>query len=143
MSSTGTVLNITAQLLTYFGLDRELIANAKTGQLSIEAAAYRAVTGSTPNAFHDHAVHADLLIQTDEKVMDALRWISAVLPTDAPHDPATGIDDHLEHIRTWISEIDFYTQRQPNLSDVIGVLERAAQAADTLLDIPAPRSNAA
>jgi hypothetical protein len=143
MSSTGTVLDLTAQLLNYFGLERHQIAEPNTQRLSIEAAVFRAVTGKTPNAFLNDTQHADLLIATNETVQEALRWISAVLSTDAPHDPDTGIDDHLEHIRTWVTEPDFFTHRLPELNDVIGVLLRAKQAADTLTDIPHQRPTAA
>ncbi|WP_093803939.1 hypothetical protein [Streptomyces sp. Wb2n-11] len=141
-TSTGTVLNVTCQLLNYYGLERQLIANPADGALSIEAALFRATTDRTPNAFLGDDALAQLLIDTNETVQGALRWISAALPTDAPHDPNTDIDDHLEHIRTWVNDIDFFTQRQPSVSDVIGVLKRAAQLANTLTDIPAPRAAA-
>jgi hypothetical protein len=142
MSSTGTVLRTTRQILNYQGLISETYPHFAhhDGRLHLAAAVFRAATGKTPNAFHDNFPQAVLLIQTNETVMDALRWISAVLPTEPPHDPDLGSDDYLEHISTWLEEPDFFLQRRPNTSDVIGVLERAAQAADTLTDVPAPRT---
>lgn len=137
MSSTGTVLDVTAQLINYYGLERNHLVAPDGRGLSIEAALFRATTGNVPHAFHDDDDFADLLISTNETVQDALRWISVVLPTQPPHDDQG--DDHLEHIRTWVTEPDFFTRRLPNVSDVIGVLNRARQTADTLTDLPHQR----
>ncbi|MGW1092471.1 hypothetical protein ACWD4L_41135 [Streptomyces sp. NPDC002596] len=46
--------------------------------------------------------------------------------------PDTGIDDHLEHIRTWVSTPDFFTGALPEPFEVIRVLQRAKQAAENL-----------
>jgi hypothetical protein len=145
MSSTGTVLRTTQQIVNYHGLIAETYPHFAhhDGRLHLAAAVFRAVTGKVPHAFFADFSKALLLIETNETVMDALRWLSAVLPTQPPHDPYTGKDDHLEHISTWLEEPDFFLQRRPNVSDVIGALERAAQAADTLTDIPHQRPTAA
>ena len=145
MSSTGTLLHLTADTLTYYGLERDQLTNPTTGALSLEAAVYRAATGTTPNAFTDPTAtdRADLLITTNPVVMDVIAWISVVLPTDPQQDIQTGDDDHLEHLRTWITETDFFTNALPTPAEVTGVLLRAAQAADTLTDLPTPRPAAA
>ncbi|MEV3996664.1 hypothetical protein AB0K62_13440 [Streptomyces halstedii] len=141
-TSTGTVLSVAGQLLNYFSLERTTLINDTREALSIEAALYRATTGNTPRSFTRDQAAADLLIETNETVRDALRWISAVLPTDAPHDPATGIDDHLEHIRTWVSTPDFFTGRIPEVDEVLRVIARAQQAAESLTTCPAQRTAA-
>lgn len=141
-SSTGTVIDVATQFLNYFPLERNALVNPNREALSVEAALFRATTGRIPAAFTRDSDTAELLISTNETVQDALRWISAVLPTDAPHDPDTGLDDHLEHIRTWVTTEDFFTGRLPEVFTVVGVLLRAKQAVDTLAEPPAARAAA-
>ncbi|MFI6653251.1 hypothetical protein ACIBI8_37385 [Streptomyces sp. NPDC050529] len=138
-TSTGTILNVTAQILGYFSLERTDLVNTGREALSIEAAVFRAVTGRIPNAFTRDPKTAELLLETNEPTQEALAWISAVLPTDAPHDENTGIDDHLEHIRTWISTPDFFTGALPEPFEVVRVIECAKQAAEALTAVPAQR----
>jgi len=140
MSSTGLVLATTQDIVNYHGLVTTgwHFAN-RDGRLHLAAALYRAVTGTTPDSFYTRPQMALLLIESNETVMEAIRWISAVLPTEPPTDMDTGADDHLEHLDRWLGEEDFFTGRRPNVSDVIGVLIRAEQTADTLTDVPAPR----
>ncbi|MFB9558594.1 hypothetical protein [Streptomyces roseoviridis] len=144
MSETGLILRTTQQIVNYFGLvapGHGHFADAQ-GRLDITGAVFRAVTGTTPNAFLDDPDTARLLIETNTPVMTAIRWISAVLPGQPPHDDDTGIDDHIEHLAAWLDDTDPFLRRRPNTSDVIGVLGRAAQAADTITDIPAQRAAA-
>ncbi|WP_329203828.1 hypothetical protein [Streptomyces sp. NBC_01435] len=141
-TSTGTVLDIAAQLLSYYGLERTDLINTGRASLSIEAAVFRAVTGRIPNAFTRNPNTSELLLETNEPTQEALAWISAVLPTDAPHDPDTGVDDHLEHIRTWVSTPDFFTGAVPTVPEVIGVVLRAKQTAENLAAVPAQRAAA-
>ncbi|MFF2411816.1 hypothetical protein [Streptomyces sp. NPDC058092] len=138
-TSTGTILNVAGQLLSYFGLERTDLINTGREALSIEAAVFRAVTGRIPNAFTRDPHTAELLIETNEPTQEALAWISAVLPTDAPHDPDTGIDDHLEHVRTWASTPDFFTGVVPEAFEVLRVLQHAKQAVENLAAVPAQR----
>ncbi|WP_331723396.1 hypothetical protein [Streptomyces atratus] len=138
-TSTGTILDVATQLLSYFGLERTDLINTSREALSIEAAVFQAVTGRIPNAFTRDPKTAELLLETNEPTQEALAWISAVLPTDAPHDPDTGIDDHLEHIRTWVSTPDFFTGALPTVPEVIGVVLRAKQTAESLAAVPAQR----
>ncbi|MEV6165770.1 hypothetical protein AB0L71_28425 [Streptomyces sp. NPDC052052] len=141
-TSTGTILDVAGQLLSYFGLERDSLVTPAREALSIEAALFRAVTGRIPTAFTRDPKTAELLLETNEPTQDALRWISAVLPTNAPHDPDTGIDDHLEHIRTWVTTADFFTGALPEPFEVLRVLDRAKQAAETLTAVPAQREAA-
>jgi hypothetical protein len=134
MPSTSTVLRTTQTIVNYYGLNdpgHPHFADLD-GHLDLTAAVFRAVTGKTPNAFLTDADLSLLLITTNEQVMDAIEQISAVLPTDAPQDPDTGLDDHVEHLATWLDTVDFFLGRKPGVADVIGVLDRAARAADTL-----------
>ncbi|MET9436961.1 hypothetical protein [Streptomyces sp. NPDC006551] len=133
MSETGLILRTTQQIVNYYGLtdpDHTNFADTQ-GRLDIAGAIFRAVTGKTPNAFLDDADHAVLLVSTNEPVMAALRWISRVLPTEAPYDPESGADDVIEHLVGWLADTDPILGRRPNTADVIGLLERAAKAADS------------
>ncbi|WP_399559195.1 hypothetical protein OH809_45315 (plasmid) [Streptomyces sp. NBC_00873] len=141
-TSTGTILDVAGQLLSYFSLERTDLINTGREALSIEAAVFRAVTGRIPNAFTRDPKTAELLLETNEPTQEALAWISAVLPTDAPHDPDTGIDDHLEHIRTWVTTKDFFTGTLPEPFEVLQVLQQAKQAAEVLTAVPAQRTAA-
>ncbi|MFD9721050.1 hypothetical protein [Streptomyces sp. NPDC059076] len=143
-TSTATVLRTACQLANYYGLtphDHPQLTDTH-GRLDPIAAVFRAVTGKTPHCFTNDIDQALLLIRTNETVMDALAWISAVLPTRSNTDPELTDDnghqpeDHIEHIASWYATTDFYLQRCPNLCDVIGTFQRAAQTAETLPDIP-------
>ncbi|MEU1078221.1 hypothetical protein ABZ404_37155 [Streptomyces sp. NPDC005878] len=142
MSQTGTDLRTAKTLANFFGvLDHGQHYAHPDGRLHPAAVIYRATTGTTPTEFYDNPDTARALIQSNATVMTALRWVSAVLPTQPPGDDITG-DDHLEHLDTWWSENDFFLHRRPNTCEFIGILDRAAQAADTLTDLPAPRTAA-
>ena len=99
---------------------------------------FHAVTGRAPHAFLDDPAYARLLIETNEPVMTALRWISRVLPTEAP-DSGNG-DDVIEHLAGWLTQRDPFLGRRPNTSDVLGILTRAARAADSTATVPAQRA---
>ncbi|MFI0929664.1 hypothetical protein ACH4TP_37935 [Streptomyces sp. NPDC021012] len=144
MSETGLILRTAQQVLNNHGLLDSDLGNfaAPDGRLDITAAIYRAVTGTTPKCFINDPGTARLLIETNEAVTTAIRWVSAVLPTRPPHDPGTGIDDHIEHLAYWLLDVDHFLGRRPNTSDVIGVLSRAADAADNVTDMPRQRAAA-
>ena len=136
MSETGVILRTTQQVLNHHGLidpDHSNFTDAH-GRLDIASAAFRAVTGRTPHAFLDDAVYARLLIETNEPVMTALRWVSRVLPTEAP-DSGNG-DDVIEHLAGWLTQRDPFLGRRPNTSDVLGILERAARASESTQSVP-------
>ncbi|MFF8840547.1 hypothetical protein [Streptomyces sp. NPDC015130] len=137
MSETGLILRTAQQLLNHHGLinpDHRHFVD-EHGRLDIPAAVFRAVTGKTPGAFLDNPDHARLLIETNEPTMAALAWISRVLPTEPP-DSGNG-DDLIEHLAGWLAATDPHLgHRRPGTSDVIGLLDRAARAADSTATIP-------
>ncbi|GAA2770597.1 hypothetical protein XF35_39135 [Streptomyces platensis subsp. clarensis] len=138
MSETARLLRAAQQVLHEHGLLDSDLGNFADpdGRLDIVAAIYRAATGTTPDCFINAPKIARQLIDANELVTDAIRWVSAVLPTYPSHDQGTGIDDHIEHLAFWVLEPDFFLDRCPNTSDAIGVLGRAAQTADACTDIP-------
>ncbi|MFE1230281.1 hypothetical protein [Streptomyces sp. NPDC058745] len=140
-TETGLILRTAQQLMNHHGLIDPDTGNFATcdGRLDIAAAVYRAVTGKVPGSFLNDPAYARLLIETNEPVMAALRWVSRVLPSDPP-DSDTG-DDVIEHLAGWLATSEpFLGHRRPNTSDVIGVLDRAARAADATSTLPAQRS---
>lgn len=142
MSSTGTILRATAELLNFYGLHTGKHFASTTGRLDVCAAAFRAVTGKLPNCFLDDDANALLLIETCEPAMDAIRWISTVLATQPPTDEGAIQPNHIEHVTHWASTVAPGELYLPSHSEVIGCILRAAQAADTLTDIPAQRTAA-
>lgn len=143
-TSTGTILRTAAHILNYYGLHTGRQFASVDGRLDITAAIFRAATGKTPNCFLTDEDTALLQIQVCEPAMDAIRMLSAVLPTLPPTDPGTGTDDHIEHICHWVTK-PVWTgnadDQPPTTPEVIGTILRAAQAADTFT--AAPHQNAA
>ncbi|MFI6055469.1 hypothetical protein ACIBCO_35955 [Streptomyces violascens] len=136
MSSTGCILRTAQTVANHFGLTTALMAEdphlaTLDGRLHPAATIYCAVTGTTPDAFLTDQDMATAVIETNESVMEAIRWISVCLPTQP-----TG-DDHLGHLFTWWDETNLRLGGHPNTPDFIGLLDRAAATADTLTDIPA------
>ncbi|MDK0525053.1 hypothetical protein [Streptomyces sp. ML-6] len=144
MSSTGTVLRTAAHILNHSGLHTGPQFATADGRLDITAAIFRAVTGRTPNCFLTDEDYSLLQIRMCEPAMDAIRMLSAVLPTLPPTDPSTGTDDHIEHICHWAATPAWNgtpDKQPPTMPEVIGAILRAAQAADALT--AAPHQNAA
>lgn len=142
-SSTGTILRTAAQLLHEFGLHTgEQFADNDTGRLDVCAAIYRAVTGSTPNCFLTDEDMALLLIGSNPDVWDAIRMVSAVLPTPpctTPIAPGYEVPDYVEHVSNWACTTPVFGDRPPTTAEVIGVLLRAASTADNL-DVTFPHA---
>ncbi|WP_097865853.1 DUF6197 family protein [Streptomyces sp. rh34] len=134
-SSTGTILRTTAHILNYYGLHTGKQFATHDGRLDITAAIFRATTGKTPNCFLTNENASLLQIQVCEPAMDAIRMVSAVLPTEPSTDPATGRDDHIEHVSNWAGPTRPDTDA-PTHPEVIGVLLRAATAADSITAFP-------
>ncbi|MFF6903470.1 hypothetical protein [Streptomyces hydrogenans] len=133
MSATGQLIRSTRHVIAYFGLndpDCPHFADPATGTLDLVAGVYRTHTGKIPTCFTTDPERARQVIEVNQPVMDALHVISQALPTDAPSDQPDGPDDVIEHITGWLAQIDPFTGRHPGLSDVIGVLERAAALAE-------------
>ncbi|MEU1133536.1 hypothetical protein ABZ383_27390 [Streptomyces sp. NPDC005900] len=140
MSSTGTILRTAAQLYAYHGHHDGPHFAATDGRLDPAAAIFRAVTGHTPHAFTNDDETALLLITTNQPAMDAIRTLSAVLPTQPP--TTDGIPDHIEHIAT-LTAYAALGQPPAGPDTVLGNLHRAAQAADVLNAFPTQHPHAA
>ncbi|MEU9947031.1 hypothetical protein [Streptomyces sp. NPDC047939] len=141
MPSTAGTLRTAQQIVSQYGLtdlDNSTFFTDSEGHFDPIGAVYRAATGETPDSFRTDVVQALALIRANAEVMNALAWISTVLPTEAPTD-STGADDHVEHISAWFTSPDFFLGRHPGEADVIEVLGRAAQAADALTAFPSQR----
>lgn len=135
-SSTGTILRTAAHILNYYGLHTGHQFATHDGRLDINAAIFRAATGKTPNCFLTDENAAIFQIQVCEPAMDAIRMVSAILPSLPPTDLITGRDDHIEHLCHWATTPVWPGTNSPNHPEVIGTLLRAAQAADTLTAFP-------
>ncbi|CAM5493484.1 MULTISPECIES: DUF6197 family protein [Streptomyces] len=134
-SSTGTILRTTRQIVSYYGLWTGEQFATNDGRLDLCAAIYRAVTGSTPNCFLDDEDMALLLIETNPDVWDAIRMVSAVLPTQpctTEITPGYEVPDYVEHVSNWAATAPVFADQPPTVSEVIGLLTRAADTADNL-----------
>ncbi|GHJ34266.1 hypothetical protein TPA0910_86990 [Streptomyces hygroscopicus subsp. sporocinereus] len=134
-SSTGTVLRTTRDIVNYYGLWTGEQFATRDGRLDLSAAIYRAVTGQTPNCFLNDEDMALLLIETNPVVMEAIRMVSAVLPTQpctTEVDPGYEVPDYVEHVSNWASTASVFAQQPPTVSEVLGLLARAADTADNL-----------
>lgn len=123
----STTLRTAALVLDDLGLHTGDHFASNEGPLDISAAIFRAVTNRTPNCFLSDDDQAILLIQTNEPAMEAIRALSASLPTEPPTDPETGQDDHIEHLAWWASYAPDGLA-VPTLTEVIGRLVRTADA---------------
>jgi hypothetical protein len=144
-SSTGTILRTTRDIVSYYGLWTGEHFATPDGRLDLSAAIYRAVTGSTPNCFLDDEDMALLLIESNPDVIDAIRMVSAVLPTQPCTTeivPGYEVPDYVEHVSNWASTAPVLAQQPPTVSEVIGVLTRAADTADNLAGTHPVRSAA-
>lgn len=128
MSSTASTLRTAAELLDLLGLHTGNHFASTDGHLDISAAIYRAVTGRTPNCFLDNDDLARLLIETNEPAMDAIRALSAALPTEPPTDPDTGADDHIEHLAGWATTAPIGHTAPPTELEVLGCILRTANS---------------
>ncbi|MEV2259136.1 hypothetical protein AB0J13_10810 [Streptomyces anulatus] len=135
-SSTGTILRTAAHVLNYYGLHTGKQFATHDGRLDITAAIFRAVTGKTPNCFLTDENASLLQIQVCEPAMDAIRMVSAILPSLPPTDLETGLNDYIEHVCHWATTPVWPDTTSPSHPEVIGTLLRAAQAADTLTAFP-------
>ncbi|MFD8626646.1 hypothetical protein ACFV4E_22645 [Streptomyces hygroscopicus] len=140
-SSTGTVLRTTRDIVNYYGLWTGEQFATRDGRLDLSAAIYRAVTGQTPNCFLNDEDMALLLIETNPVVMEAIRMVSAVLPTQpctTEVDPGYEVPDYVEHVSNWASTAPVFAEQPPTVSEVLGLLERAADTADNLATTTLP-----
>jgi hypothetical protein len=124
---TVSTLLAAAVLIDHFGLHTGDHLASTNGRLSINAAIFRATTRSTPNCFLYNDDLALLLIQTNEPAMEAIRALSAALPTEPPFDPETGADDHIEHLAGWVTIAPIGHSAPPTELEVIGRILRTAK----------------
>ncbi|CAM5507691.1 hypothetical protein SANTM175S_07219 [Streptomyces antimycoticus] len=76
-----------------------------------------------------------LLIETNPDVWDAIRMVSAVLPTQpctTEITPGYEVPDYVEHVSNWAATAPVFADQPPTVSEVIGLLTRAADTADNL-----------
>ncbi|WP_448333534.1 DUF6197 family protein [Streptomyces sp. DSM 41534] len=144
-SSTGTILRTTREVVSYYGIWTGEQFATNDGRLDLSAAIYRAVTGETPNCFLTDEDMALLLIETNAPVMEAIRMVSAVLPTQpctTEISPGYEVPDYVEHVSNWAAAAPVFADQPPTTAEVIGVLTRAADTADNLAGISPVRSAA-
>lgn len=140
-TSTGLILRTAADILNYYGLHTGEQFATNTGSLDVCAAIYRAVTGSTPNCFLTDENDASTLIESNVDVFDAIKAVSAALPTEPSTTdvgPDRAMTDYVEHVSNWAATVPVFGDHPTTLSEVIGVLTRAADKADQLAatDLP-------
>lgn len=129
MSATGTILRTAAQLYAYRGRHTGDHFAHTDGRIDETAAVYLAVTGHIPDVFHTDSDMAVLLITANQPAMDALRALSAVLPTPPP-DSHGRPDDPIEHIAWWADHGTGHDDT-PTTAEINGAFLRAANHADT------------
>lgn len=134
MHTTATTLRRTADTLTTRGLWTGPHFTGPDGTPSITAAIYLAIYGTLPAVFATDDDLALLVLRGDTQAMDAIRALSAALPTEPP--ATDGTDDHIEHLEAWASTPAIGDTNPPSTSEVIG---RILRTADTL----APTQHAA
>lgn len=139
-TSTGTILRTTREIVSYFGINTDDHFATNDGRLDLCAAIFRAHTGKTPNCFLTDEDASLLLIETNPAVMNAIRMVSTVLPTQpcvTEVAPGEEVPDYVEHVSNWAATAPVLGDRPPTVSEVIGVLTRAADKADDLAATPA------
>jgi hypothetical protein len=132
MPTAATTLRTAAHLLNHFGLHTGEHFATNGGGLSVAAAIYRAATYSTPNTFLTDPAAAIALIHDNAPAMNAIRVLSAVLDTHPPTDIDTDEPDHIEHISYWAATPAIGETNPPTISEILGRILRAADAADFL-----------
>ena len=141
MSATATILNGAVRALDYHGLWTGDHFAHRSG-LSVTAAIYKAATGTVPEVFYTDDTQALALITADDRVMEAIAYLSLTLDTQPP--TTDGHDDYIEHVEAWAAR-PAPGQRTPlATSMVIGRISRAAGVATTLAGrLLTPRTPAA
>ncbi|MFJ1993026.1 DUF6197 family protein [Streptomyces asiaticus] len=151
-SSTGTILRTTRGIVSFRSLwtGEQFAApgyrfRSLEAPLDLSAAIYAATTGTVPDCFFTDEDMALLLIETNAPVMEAIRMVSAVLPTQPPTTeiaPGYEVPDYVEHVSNWAATAPVFADQPPTTAEVIDVLERAADTADNLAGTHPVRSAA-
>ncbi|MFJ7990288.1 hypothetical protein [Streptomyces sp. NPDC096351] len=154
MSETSRILRTAARAATYHGLQAGPHFVDSHGRLDLIAAIYIGATGKTPHSFATPNTPtspfnnmATALIETNEPVMNAIRAVSDVLPTDKPTDSVTGLYCPIEHLWYWQTDRQHTTGQPPTDTEIVGLLLRAARENDTtvpklLFSVPTQRAAA-
>ena len=143
MPSTAGTLRRTAHIINFFGLHTgEQFAAADSNALDVAAAIYFAAENVFPAEFYTDEVTSLAIISASAPAMAAICTLSGSLITDPPYTqiaPGLDVPDYIEHVSSWASTTPAFGTRPPNVSEVIGALHRAAQAADALATAPTQR----
>ncbi|MFG2676969.1 hypothetical protein [Streptomyces sp. NPDC048445] len=146
MPSTAGALRRTAHLINHHDLhaDHQFIDQA-TNAIDLAAAIFIAAEGHIPAEFYTDENTSLAIIGASAPAMAAIRTLSDSLITPAPYTeiaPGHEIPDYIEHVSSWATTKHMFADRPPTLSEVIGALHRAAEAADQLAALPAQRTAA-
>ncbi|WP_406163952.1 hypothetical protein OG298_45345 (plasmid) [Streptomyces sp. NBC_01005] len=141
MLSTAEILRRTAGAISFFGLHTgEQFAASDSDALDVCAAIYLvAESGMLPAEFKTDENVSLAIIGASAPAMAAIRTLSGSLITPAPYTeiaPGLEIPDYIEHVSSWATTKHMFADRPPTVSEVIGALHRAAQAADALTALP-------
>lgn len=138
MSETARILRDAAHAATHYGLQSGPRLVDTDGRIDLISAIYIGATGNTPHSFttpNDTTSPfndmATALIETNEPVMAAIHAVSKALGTDIPTDSKTGLYCHIEHLWYWQIDRRPFIGEPPTEAEVVGLLLRAAHAADT------------
>lgn len=138
--TTAEALRRAADLIHADGLHTgNQFMDQATGALDIAAAIYITAEGGIPDAFYTDEVTSLAIIGASAPAMAAIRTLSGSLITAPPYTqivPGHNVPDHIEHVSNWASTTPTFGTRPPTVSEVIGALHRAAQAADALTAFP-------
>ncbi|WP_331729011.1 hypothetical protein OG693_39200 (plasmid) [Streptomyces sp. NBC_01259] len=144
MPSTAGTLRRTAHLLDHFGLHTgDQFIDQTTNAPDLAAAIFFAAEGHIPAEFYTDENTSLEIIAASAPAVAAIRTLSDSLITPAPYTeiaPGLEIPDYIEHVSSWATTKHLFADRPPTVSEVIGALHRAAQAADQLAVFPAQRA---
>ncbi|PVC80562.1 hypothetical protein DBP19_36100 [Streptomyces sp. CS090A] len=139
MTPAGT-LRRAAHLINHLGLHTgEQFADRDTNAIDVAAAIYVAAEGTGPDEFYTDENTSLEIIAASADAMAAIRVLSAAIGTEpcvTQIAPGHDVPDYIEHICHWAMTTPVFGTRPPATSEVIGVLLRAATAADALTAFP-------
>lgn len=146
MPSTAGTLRRAAHLINHRGLHTgDEFVDQATNAPDLAAAIFVAAENHVPAEFYTDENTSIEIIAASAPTIAAIRTLSDSLITSAPYTeiaPAVEVPDYIEHVSSWAATNHAFGNRPPTVSEVIGALHRAAQAADTLASFPAQRTAA-
>ncbi|MFE9461636.1 hypothetical protein [Streptomyces californicus] len=139
MTVAGT-LRRAAHLINHLGLHTgEQFADRNTNAIDVAAAIYVAAEGTGPDEFYTDEATSLEIIAASADAMAAIRALSAAIGTEPPVTEITpdhDVPDYIEHVCHWAMTTPIFGTQPPATSEVIGVLLRAATAADSTTAFP-------